>query len=224
MIKLATMRKGRAPHEGCDRFLPKKGNIMARFTVMLSAVGLMALLAGCSGQQGVGGTSGLTAGGEDALVAQYDKLSEAILKETNKNGTEAQRKEELGIVRSLLTIYQGKANAALTAAKTAQGKDQVKPLQDGIQAVTDIAQEGDKRVNDIKLKLQKGGHHHTKAEGSDEEFIFVNPAQKKALMADAQKLREMLAGAETGKTAPAADIDAVQKDVNDNTDQALKSK
>ncbi len=194
----------------------------------LSVVCLVGLLSSCKEGPGMSGATGMAAGGlsaqEDQLVARYDQLAKDILK-AHPNETEAQKKEEVELVRSLLGVYKTQADASLMAAKVAQGKDQAKPLESAIEEVTKIAQEGDKRVNDIKLQLQKGGHHHTKAEdGSGDEYVLVDTKTKKALTADADKLRVMLAAAKTGAAASAADIEAIQKDVDSLASQALQAK
>jgi hypothetical protein len=160
---------------------------------------------------------------EEALVARYDALADEILK-VHPNETEAQKAEEIGIVRALLGVYKGQADAALTGAKAAGGKEQVTPLEKAIDAVTYLAREGDKKVNDVKLRLQKGGHHHSKAEGSDEEWILVKPADRKALMDDAAKLRELLAGANNGQAAPVETLDSIQKRVDELASAAIGAK
>ena len=121
-------------------------------------------------------------------------------------------------MRALLTKYRAEAIKALDAAKTATAATQATDLKAAIEAITKLAQEGDNTVMGIKNTLRQGGHHHNKEEGSTDEYIFVNGKARKALMDDAQKLRDMVAG---GKQATAADLDPIQKDVNTIADEAL---
>lgn len=188
---------------------------MSRIIFLAIAVAGLGL-AGCKscpcGGGGQGAAFDVAGATEPQLVARYDVLADEILKV---------EKEELDIMKALLKVYKGQADAALTAAKAAPAAGQEKPLGDAIEAVTKIALEGDKAVNDTKLKLRKGGHHHSKAEGEAEEYILVDPKSKAALMDEAKKLRELLAGAKGGTAAPAADLEAVQKTVDELADKAI---
>jgi hypothetical protein len=178
----------------------------------LAAAGLF--LAGCECMKSKGSVGAFDAAGanEEGLVARYEVLADEILRV---------EKEEMDIMRALLRNYKAQTDTALTAAKAVQAKDQVKPLETAIEAVQKIALEGDKRIRDTKLKLQKGGHHHTKAEGSEEEYVLVDPKTKAALMDHVGKLRALLAGAQGGTTAPAADLEAIMKDVDTLADKAI---
>jgi hypothetical protein len=180
----------------------------------LAASGL--LLAGCEcmKSKGTAGAFDVAGANEEGLTARYGVLADEILRV---------EKEEVDLMRALLKNYKAQADAALTAAKAGQAKDQVTPLGNAIEAVQKIALEGDKRVRDTKLKLQKGGHHHTKAEGETEEYVLVDPKAKAALMEDVAKLRALLAGAQGGTAAPAADLEAIGKDVDAQADKAIAS-
>jgi len=196
---------------------------MRRIIILLpfAAAGCL-FLAACKTPSG-GGAFKIEGASEEAVVDRYDKLAGEILA-AHPNTTEAQKTEELSLVRALLGIYKFQADTSLAAAKAAGGKEQVAPLEKAIAAVTNLAREGDKRVNDVKLRLQKGGHHHSKAEGSDEEWILVKPEARKALMEDTAKLRALLQGATNGTTAPAADLDAIWKHVDEAADAAIALK
>ncbi len=201
-----------------------------RILTMLSAVAVLGFLCSCKGTgsttAGAAGAaaSGTAAAEENRLVAEYDQLATEMLK-VHPNETEAQKKQEIDLIRTLLGVYKTQADADFTAAKAApDAKAQGKALESAIEDVTKVAQEGDKRINDIKLRLQKGGHHHTKAEGSDEEYILVDPAAKKSLMGEVAKLRGLLLGANAGKMATVPDLDPIQKNVDELADKAVKAK
>ncbi len=198
---------------------------MSRKLMALSAAAVFGLyLAGCGGEgkmddmAAAGG--GVLSAKETKLVEDYDALAKEILK-VHPNETEVQKQKELQIVGELLAIYRAEAENAFAAAKAVKGEAQAGGIKKAIESVTKLALEGDKRVNDIKLALQKGGHHHTKAEGSDEEYIYIDAKAKKALMEDVNKLRALLV---TGKEATAAELDAIAADVFATVDGAMKKK
>jgi outer membrane murein-binding lipoprotein Lpp len=194
-------------------------NVMA----FLSTVVLGALLAGCQGESKKSDTmmspTDLSAR-ETALVEEWKALSQDILK-SHPNETPAQNQKEIQIVGDLLGVYKMQAENAYAGAKAAKGDAQAAEIRSAMDAVTKLAMEGDKRVNDIKMTLQKGGHHYSKAEGSEEEFIFINPKAKKALMDEVAKMRTWLAA---GKPASAADLDASAANVWAAYEGAMKKK
>ena len=200
--------------------------MFTRLTALTVAAVLGAFLAGCGGGGGevksdMGKMSGPALSAKEvALTEDWDNLSKDILK-AHPNETPAQVQKEKQIMGDLLVIYRIQAENAFAAAKNAAGPAQAAELQNAIMAVTKLGQEGDKRINDIKMTLQKGGHHYTKAEGSDEEYIYINPTAKKAFMDEANKLRALLA---SGKQATAAEIDAIAVNVSMTFDKAMKMK
>ena len=150
-----------------------------------------------------------SASGEAGLVAEYETLSDQILKD---------RQRELEIVAALLKIYAADADKALATVATTAGAARNDALKVAIESITEVAQEGDKAVDAIKLKLRKGGHHHNQEEGSADEYIYVNAKAKTALMAEAEKLRKALAGSQP---LTAAEVDAIRKQVADVVAKAL---
>jgi len=156
-----------------------------------------------------GGTGGdASADRETALVSEYEVLSDRIL---------ADRGRELALMKDLIDIYRSQADEALATASTATGDERAAALKTAIQSITKISQEGDTRVDGIKLKLRKGGHHHNQEEGSEEEYIFIDSKAKKALMAEAEKLRAALA------SGGEVDLAAVQNAVDEIVFAALKA-
>jgi len=189
-----------------------RGNLIF---LALAAAGLFLAGCECMKSKGAGASFNPAGAGEQELVARYGVLADELLRA---------EKEEYEINRTLLGIYKGQADAALTAAAAAQGKDQAAPLEKAVLAVTSLAQEGNDQVTAIKTRLKKGGHHYTKAEGTADEYIFVEPKAKQSLMNDVKRLREMLAGAQGGTTAPAAEMDAIKVNVDALAEAAMSVK
>ncbi len=182
-----------------------------RYSILsLVLSGCMAVV-GCE-TLGVGGKNAApaaSASSEAGLVAEYETLSDQILKD---------RKRELEIVAALLRIYAADADKALVAVATTEGAARNDALKAAIESLTEVAQEGDRAVDAIKLKLRKGGHHHNQEEGSADEYIYIDSKAKATLMAEAEKLRRALAGSQQ---LTAAEVDAIRKQVADVVAKAL---
>jgi hypothetical protein len=195
-----------------------------RLTALSAAAVLGAFLTGCGGgavkdDMKKMGAADLSAR-EMVLVDEWDALAKEILK-VHPNETPAQNLKEKQIMGDLLVIYKMQADNAFASAKAAKPEAQAPEIESAILAVTKLGKEGDKRVNDIKMALQKGGHHYSKAESSEEEYIFISPKAKMAFMEEAAKLRGLLAA---GKPATAAEIDMISISVSRTFDDAMKMK
>ena len=64
-------------------------------------------------------------------------------------------------------------------------------------AITDIANEGDKRIQAVRQRLKKAGHTHNTDEVTKEDFMFVNSKEKKLLLDLARKVARLGANAST---------------------------
>jgi len=183
---------------------------MVNKVVVFCLIAALGGLAGCK-MMGGKGMEGDLGSRESQLVATYDALAVKIMEN---------ERQEIETVRSLLGVYLSQAEKAFTGAKAAEGEAQGKELKIAMEAIGKIAQEGDKRVDEIKNRLRKSGHHHTRADDdSGEEYILVNSKTKKALMAEAGKVREMMAG---GKAVAADEIDAILQAVKAAVEPILK--
>jgi hypothetical protein len=140
---------------------------------------------------------------QDAAAAVYENLATTII---NVRATED------SLVQGILIFYHSMAGEALKGAE-AGGKDQAKHLEAAAAQVTNIANEGDKRIQAARQRLTKAGHtHHTDAE-TKEDYIFIDGKEKKQLLALAKKIGQLAALSGSGK-APAADIAAVRKELD----------
>ncbi len=179
---------------------------------VLCLVVVLGGLAGCA-ELGKGAAGSGLAAREAQLVEQYDVIAVKIIEN---------ERQEIETMRSLLGVYLSQAEMAFEAAKGAEGDAQKADLKAGMEAIGKLAQEGDKRVDEIKNRLRKAGHHHTKADDdSGEEYILVNTKTKKALMAEAEKVRALMA---SGKAITAAELDAILQAVNSAVEPIIKPK
>ena len=71
--------------------------------------------------------------------------------------------------------------------------------------IANIANEGDKRVRSIRQRLSEAGHYHQKDTESQEDYMFINSKEKKALFALATKVGKLGATAESADVKKASD-------------------
>ena len=134
--------------------------------------------------------------GYDAAVASYEHLATVIIE---VRATEDQ------IVRGILHHHHRAAADLLAAA--ASGKDAAKSVERAADEITNIANEGDKRVLAIRQRLSKAGHTHISDADTKEDYMFINSKEKKSLLELARKVAQM------GK-AKSAEIDQAAKDLD----------
>ena len=128
----------------------------------------------------------------DAAVDTYEHLATVIIEV---------RKTEDGVVKSILASHYTAAQAYLKAAE--QGKDVLKNLEAAAAEISNVANEGDKRVQAIRQRLSKAGHTHISDVDTKEDYLFINSKEKKALL-DAAKAIVMLGAKATPEKIAAA--------------------
>lgn len=134
--------------------------------------------------------------GYDAAVASYEHLATVIIE---VRATEDQ------IVKSILHYHHHAAAEHLAAA--AAGKDAAQHVERAADEISNIANEGDKRVLAIRQRLSKAGHTHISDADTKEDYMFVNSKEKKGLLELARKVAQL------GKAKP-ADIEQAGKDLD----------
>jgi hypothetical protein len=151
------------------------------------------LIAGFLGLQGARSQSpsprGADAAGQSA-AATYEHLATAII------AIEATEDE---LVKSILIGYHTAAQNHLKAAgRDAQGR--VAHLEAAAAEVTNIANEGDKRIQAVRQRLAKAGHTHNTDLETKGDYMFVTNREKKGLLDLAARV---------GRAGTGADVDAL---------------
>ena len=124
-------------------------------------------------------------------ASTYEHLATAIIE------IEATEDE---LVKSILIGYHTAAQSHLrAAARDAQGR--VGHLEAAAAEVTNIANEGDKRIQAVRQRLAKAGHTHNTDVETKADYMFVTNREKKGLLDLA--LTDRRAGAD----ASAADLE-----------------
>lgn len=135
------------------------------------------LLAGALGQQQLSRKSQPM---HVAAAVTYEHLATAILEI---------RATEDNLVRGILMHHHAQASHHLEAAS--RGMDAKQHLEAAAAEVADIANEGDKRVQAVRQRLLKGGHHHHTDAETKEDYIFVDNKEKMALLALSSRIGKM---------------------------------
>lgn len=130
----------------------------------------------------------------DAAVESYEHLATVIIEV---------RKTEDSVVMTILTAHHQAAQAHLHAA--AAGDHSKKHLEAAAEEVTNLANEGDKRVQAVRQRLTKAGHTHNSDVDTKEDYLFINSKEKKALLASAKAIAQL------GEKASADEIHAAAK-------------
>jgi hypothetical protein len=117
-----------------------------------------------------------------ALAEAYEGLANTII---------AVRETESALVRAILTAHHDAARAQLDAARAAAPDARAKHLQDAATEITYLAGEGDKRVQAVLQRLLKAGHHHHTDGYTSEDYMYVDSAEKKALLDLAGKVAKI---------------------------------
>lgn len=129
----------------------------------------------------------------DSAVDTYEHLATVII--------EVRRTED-GVVKSILASHYVAAQADLKAAE--QGKDVLKNLEAAAAEISNLANEGDKRVQAIRQRLSKAGHTHISDADTKEDYLFINSKEKKALLEAAKAIVQLGAKATPDKIAAAS--------------------
>jgi hypothetical protein len=95
------------------------------------------------------------------------------------------------LVKSILIGYHAAARNHLRAAGTAEGQARKTHLEAAAAEITNIANEGDKRIQAIRQRLAKAGHTHNTDAETKEDYMFITNKEKKGLLALAQQAGRM---------------------------------
>ena len=137
--------------------------------------------------------------------ATYEHLASAII------AVEATERE---LVKSILLGYHAAAQGHLKAA-FADEPNRRNHLEAAAAQVASIANEGDKRIQAVRQRLAKAGHTHNTDAATKDDYLYINSKEKKDLIAIAQRVGKMDAGAKP------ADIRTVHEELNAVFDKAV---
>lgn len=110
------------------------------------------------------------------------------------------------LVKSILIGYHQSAQTQLRAAMREGGR-RAAALEAAAANVSNIANEGDKRIQSIRQRLSKAGHTHNTDAETKGDYMFVTNKEKKGLVDLAGRI------AKTGADAKPADIEALAKEL-----------
>lgn len=116
----------------------------------------------------------------------YEQLATAII---------ALRATEDSLVKGILVHAEVMAQHHLQAAMDADGSERASHLELAADEITSIANEGDKRIQAIRQRLLKAGHHHHTDADTEDDYMFVDSAEKRQLLAVARKVSKLGSGA-----------------------------
>ncbi|MDR3632442.1 MAG: hypothetical protein P4L84_01320 [Isosphaeraceae bacterium] len=142
---------------------------------------------------------------DKSAAATYEHLATAII---------AIEQTEDELVKSILLGYHAAAQGHLKAA-VADEANRREHLEAAATEVSNIANEGDKRIQAVRQRLAKAGHTHNTDVVTKEDFMFVNSKEKKDLLALAKRVGQMGDGAKT------ADVKAAQEELATVFDKAV---
>jgi hypothetical protein len=130
-------------------------------------------------------------------ASTYEHLATAIIE---INATEDE------LVKSILIGYHAAAQGHLrAAARDAQGR--VGHLEAAAAEVTNIANEGDKRIQAVRQRLAKAGHTHNTDAETKSDYMFITNRERKGLSDLASKIGR------AGADASAADLENLSADL-----------
>lgn len=132
-------------------------------------------------------------GSLDAAVESYEHLA-IVLVEV--------RKTEDMVVKSILAHHHQAAQEHLKAAQG--GRDVLKHLEAAAAEVTNVANEGDKRVQAIRQRLAKAGSTHLTDADTKEDYLWIDGKEKKAVLAAAKSIAQLGDKATSEQVAAAA--------------------
>jgi hypothetical protein len=143
------------------------------------------------------GTSKVTAADNDALADLYEHVANAIIEI---------RAAEDNLVKAMLVHYHAAAQRHLAGA-TEKGAGRKSHLEAAAESIASIANEGDKRAQAIRQRLSNAGHYHQKDAETKEDYMFINSAEKKNLLALAKRVGQI------GADAAPADVTKVSDEL-----------
>ena len=117
----------------------------------------------------------------DALVRWYRRRARMEIEATEDN-----------LVKSILIGHHQAAQRHLRQASNDAARRQAH-LEDAATEITNIANEGDKRVQAVRQRLKKAGHTHNTDEVTKEDFMFIDSKEKKQLLDLGRKVAHELA-------------------------------
>jgi len=126
-------------------------------------------------------------------ASTYEHLATAII-EIEKTEDE--------LVKSILIGYHTAAQGQLRAA-LADANGRVGHLEAAAAEVTNIANEGDKRIQSIRQRLAKAGHTHNTDIETKADYMFITNREKKALLDLASRIGR------AGAAATATDLEGL---------------
>jgi len=130
-------------------------------------------------------------------AATYEHLATAII-EIEKTEDE--------LVKSILIGHHTVAqNQLRTAVLDPQGR--VRHLEEAAAEITNIANEGDKRIQAVRQRLAKAGHTHNTDMETKADYMFITNREKKGLLDLASRIGR------AGATATAADLEGLAADL-----------
>ncbi len=143
-----------------------------------------------------------------ASAATYEQLATAII---------AIRETENKLVEGILMHSFALAQRELDAAAAADSRARVKHFEMAAKEITNIASEGDKRVQAVRQRLLKAGHHHHTDAETQDDYIFIDSAEKMALLDLATKVSKL------GPNAMADDIRGAMGELEKAYAMAMKA-
>jgi hypothetical protein len=109
----------------------------------------------------------------DGMAATYESLANAII---------AIRETEDNLVRDILTMAADAAVEHLEMAASTEGTDRKKHIEMAAKEITNVAMEGDKRIQAIRQRLLKAGHHHHTDAETEEDYMFIDSGERKGML------------------------------------------
>jgi hypothetical protein len=165
---------------------------------LLALSALVALLVGAApswAQQPKGSSANLAATPPDVYAELYEHLANSIIEV---------RATEDNLVKGLLVLYHAEAQRRLAEAAEKSG-ERVAHVEAAAENIANIANEGDKRVRAVRQRLQEAGHYHQKDTETAEDYLFINSAEKKSLLAIARKVGQLRTDAQPAEIRKASD-------------------
>ncbi len=142
---------------------------------------------------------------EEVAAVTYEHLATAII--------EIEATED-NLVKSILIGYHQAAQRHLRRAVDDAAQRQTH-LEAAATEITNIANEGDKRIQAVRQRLKKTGHTHNTDEATKEDFMFIDSKEKKQLLDLGQKVARL------GASASADDIRAVHNELTQFVEKAI---
>ena len=142
---------------------------------------------------------------DSAAAVTYEHLATAII--------EIEATED-NLVKSILIGYHQAAQHHLRRAADDAAQRQTH-LEAAATEITNIANEGDKRIQAVRQRLKKAGHTHNTDVVTKEDFMFIDSKEKKQLLDFGQKVARLGAG------ASADDIRAVHDELTQLVEKAI---